>query len=885
MTDYFRRDNLPMTTSGILAKLSWLRLSCTLVNIRLVPDMKAHPVSVCQAIVKDVTARLSGGETEHIFFHIRDRKFISSMREGEPLSVDIFFCRHTPADVDLWRTALIDYLVDPVWGRNYDLVELGIPAERCLEDVSRGVGSVAPEGEICLEFLTPLPFHTDHRRTFITTETFVQAYERRFKRLFGIDVPCKRSAGDFAVLPYYWNYTDIKRPSASQPGTTQFIRGCIGKLYLKGDFREFLPYVILGSELHTGTKLSNAQGYYRLYSSSAPFFADCFPNRKAIVSVIRDVIDRYDHAMESLSAKEKFPFNEEAFAGEIEGRLQEKAYQPSPNVAFAVEKKSGASRLVERLDFRDLIVQQYLLKTIGKYFDRMFEEESIGFRKGLSRKQALEVFQTAVAAGYQYVIESDIDDFFPSVDLNGLERLLNFYIPAKDICLKDALLKAIGSGYILGGTLHERESGLAQGAPLSPILANLYLDAFDEAIHRLNVKMVRYADDFIILTKTREEAENVLSHTEAFLSEIGLKIKKEKTAIRTIREGFTFLGMRFDQTGDDESPEETFQRMKKPLYVTEPYCFLSLNGEAIDIRKDKSVVAAIPLRRISEIMVMEKTAFSTALIRKCVEGNIPFTIALNSGYYITTIKPDSKKYYDINAQHAKRYYTLSDTEILCIAKEFAAGKLKNYIALFRQRYTKDLNRFIGEMERNIQHIYEACDIHQIRGYEGATAKKIFQQLNAYIEDDAFKIRKRDREKPDPINSLLNFGYYLLFSRINATVRAMGLNPYLGFLHSPEDNYESLVCDIEELFRSRIDRFLIRLINLKIITKNDFKATDQGFYLLADARRTFLNQFEGEMERKNAKNVLSLKESLYVQCYVLKSFLLEGKSLSFYEWQV
>jgi hypothetical protein len=71
---------------------------------------------------------------------------------------------------------------------------------------------------------------------------------------------------------------------------------------------------------------------------------------------------------------------------------------------------------------------------------------------------------------------------------------------------------------------------------------------------------------------------------------------------------------------------------------------------------------------------------------------------------------------------------------------------------------------------------------------------------------------------------------LLFSRINATVRTVGLNPYLGFLHSPQDNYESLVCDIEELFRARIDRFIIRLTNLKVVKRDDFVEAERGLYL-------------------------------------------------------
>lgn len=117
------------------------------------------------------------------------------------------------------------------------------------------------------------------------------------------------------------------------------------------------------------------------------------------------------------------------------------------------------------------------------------------------------------------------------------------------------------------------------------------------------------------------------------------------------------------------------------------------------------------------------------------------------------------------------------------------------------------------------------------------------------------------------------------------MRAVGLNPYLGFLHSPEDNYESLVCDIEELFRARIVRLIMRLVNLKVITKEDFTETDRGFYLKKEAVKNFLNQFEAEMERKNAKNTLSLKESIYVQIMVIKNFVMENKPLSFYNWDV
>lgn len=854
-------------------KLRWYRLSVILLNIRSSPTMSAHPISVFQAIIKGVstlippystttpslqantsvsslsetpmepideakhvgsenTGEISQGEyfreekgiELHLMFHIKGRKHSLSMREFESIPLEICFFKRCREYVNQWRDAFRAYLSDPVTGRNFEIAEMGEIEERCYEGVVSESGIDSVEGEICLEFLTPFPFKAEKgkARTYIARDFFIRSFERRFSRLFGREIAYQSHDDQFSILPYYWRYTEIKHASTSQPGQTQYINGCAGKLYIKGQFKDFLPFLLLGSEIHTGTKISNSQGYYLLHKESPAFFKGYFPNKRAIVSVIRDVVSRYDNALQTLSETEKFPFNEEECAASIYQMIDCNTYCPSPNTAFAIRKKDGAGRVVEQLPFKDLIIQQYLLKTISPIFDRFFEEESIGFRKGVSRQKSIELIQAAIAEGYQYVIESDVEDFFPSVDLDILARLLDIYLPQDDACLKSILVKSIWNGFMLNGVYHERKKGLAQGSPLSPILANLYLD---------------------------------------------------------------FLGIRFERSAAIMDSQEDAKLLKKPLYIIEPYLFLSLNGDAIDLCKDKKIIETIPLRRISEIMVMEKAVFSTSLLRKCTEGNIPLTIALNTGYYITTVKPNSKRYYDVSYEHGKRYYSLSETELLCIAKEFAAGKINNYISLFKQKFIKEQYLFIDELEGAAQRIYQAGDIHQVRGFEGAAAKKIYQRLNIFIDDDTFCIRKRDRRNPDRINSMLNFGYYLLFSRINATVRAIGINPYLGFLHNPRDNYESLVCDIEELFRARIDRFIIRLINLKVVSRDDFDETERGLYLKRDAVRKFIDQFEAEMEKKNQKNSLSLKEDIYIQTIVIKKWALENGSLSFCHWEI
>lgn len=924
-----------------LAGFRWHRLSVTLINIRSIPATSAHPLSVFQAIIKGVSLGLlplapeipplsisasdsipdnnpqtsslneniqiegekydlplnqHSGEHDSeplVAFHIRQKKHSYRMHGQDRIPLEIYFFRRGREYINRWRDALTSYLSDPQTGKNFDIVGMGDIEERSLELIAAERGTQDPEGEICLEFLTPFPFKAEKgkSRTYISTSAFIRSFGRRFSRLFGKEVVYKSQDDQFSIFPCYWNYTEIRHASQSQAGHTQYINGCVGKLYLKGHFKDFLPFLLMGSELHTGTKISNAQGYYLLHKDSPGYFTGYFPNKRAIVSVIRDVINRYDNALQILS-EEQYPFDEDVYAEKILRQISDNTYIPSPNTAFPVRKKGGVDRLVEQVQFRDLIVQQYLLKTISVVFDRFFEEESIGFRKGVSRQKSIEIIQAAIAEGYRYVVESDIEDFFPSVDLNILVRLLDYSMPQADICLKNILLKSIKNGYILKGVYYERTRGLAQGSPLSPILTNLYLDSFDEMIKQWGganqnnvkgVKMVRYADDFIILTQTEEDARKILSETESHFTTLGLKIKKEKTAIKPIEDGFQFLGMRFFQSAATVDNEGEFKAMKKPLYITEPYLFLSLNGDAVDICKGKEIIETIPLRRISEIMIMEKAVFSTALLKKCTENNIPLTITLGTGYYITTVKPDSKKYYDISYEHGRRYYTLSETERLCIAKEFAAGKIQNYISLFRQKYIKGQYLFIEELEDTIRQIYQTGDVQQVRGYEGALTKKIYQKLNDLIDHEVFHIRKRDRGNPDRINSLLNLGYYLLFSRINAMVRAIGLNPYMGFLHSPEDNYESLVCDIEELFRSRIDRFIIRLINLGVVAKEDFIETEKGLYLNKDTIKKFIHQFEGELDRKISPATLSVKEDMYIQVVILKKWALENGSLSFYRW--
>jgi CRISPR-associated protein Cas1 len=873
--------------------LSWHSLDLTLVNTRMAKGTIAHPFSIIEAILKG--AAFKANLPKQPVFHIKNRRHSQNkFRLGEHIPIEAIFTNIPKDKIHEFRQELINYLDDPETGKNFDILQINVPEIVNLEKLitKNNFNNIISKEtdknhEICLEFQTPFSFKPEKakQRTFISKEQFLAILENNLSKAFNLTVKYEGNSDKFTMLPYFWNYTEIKHPSNSQPGNTQFIKGCVGKLYIKGAVAELFPLLVVGSAIHIGLKTTNSQGYYILHPESAPFFEKFFPDKKAILSSLKIVIQRYDNAMVSLTMKNSMQFDENKYAEEIYKDLKSNSNIFQPNNAFLIKKKNKSHKLVEELNFKDIIIQQYFLRIISNFFDNMFEESSIGFRKGMSRERVIELVQAGITEGYEYVVESDIEDFFPSVDHDILEQKLRNCLPSKDEILISLIITSFKNSYKLNGKLCERKKGLAQGSPLSPILANFYLDSFDEEIKKSNVKMIRYADDFIILTRTKEEAEKILAGTSDYLFSLGLSLKKEKTAIRKISEGFSFLGMNFNKNEVIVDSEDVIKQFRKPLYLTEPYLFISIDGDSVDIKKNSSIIESIPIRRISEIIVLEKATFGSSLLKKCVDFNIPLTITLDTGYYITTIKPDSKTYYEISYLHTLKYNSLSDIDILSIAKEFAATKIFNYLGIFKQRYNPYTGAFIKQLEKIIQNIYEADNIEIVRGFEGFAAKKIFAAANVFLDETEFHLKKRDRNKPDRMNSLLNFGFYLLFTRINATVRSLGLNPYLGFLHSSADRYESFVCDIQELFRARIHRFIIRLVNLKIIKKEDFEETERGFYLKREAVKRFLEEFETEMGKKTAKDKMSLKDSIYAQIYIMRDYFTKDAHFSFYRWNV
>jgi RNA-directed DNA polymerase len=193
---------------------------------------------------------------------------------------------------------------------------------------------------------------------------------------------------------------------------------------------------------------------------------------------------------------------------------------------------------------RDRVVQTALVHVIEPILDRTFHERSFGFRHGRGCHDALRCVEELLTAGYVYVVDADLKGYFDTIPK---ERLLEI-VKQK---ISDRRVLGLVKKYLDQGILEELrtwtpEAGVPQGAVLSPVLANAYLNPLDHHMAQLGFQMVRYADDFVILCRTREEAEAALAAIRQWVDTHGLTLHPEKTHIVDAREeSFSFLGYSF----------------------------------------------------------------------------------------------------------------------------------------------------------------------------------------------------------------------------------------------------------------------------------------------------------------------------------------------------
>jgi len=232
---------------------------------------------------------------------------------------------------------------------------------------------------------------------------------------------------------------------------------------------------------------------------------------------------------------------------ELHLKLQEDRYYPQAIRRVWIPKPgSKEKRPLGIPTVKDRVVQTALRSVLEPIFERDFSERSFGFRPGKGCKEALHLVWQQLQKGYTYVVDADLKSYFDTIPHANLLELIKQKIA-------DGNVLRLLESYLKQGVLEEMsdwspEEGTPQGAVISPLLANIYLDPLDHLMEESGVEMVRYADDLVLLCSSQEEAEAALQMLRDWTASAGLTLHPTKTRIvNALDEPFEFLGYRFEQ--------------------------------------------------------------------------------------------------------------------------------------------------------------------------------------------------------------------------------------------------------------------------------------------------------------------------------------------------
>ncbi|GAA6622219.1 CRISPR-associated endonuclease Cas1 [Scytonema sp. NUACC26] len=265
----------------------------------------------------------------------------------------------------------------------------------------------------------------------------------------------------------------------------------------------------------------------------------------------------------------------------------------------------------------------------------------------------------------------------------------------------------------------------------------------------------------------------------------------------------------------------------------------------------------IPIREVEQIMIFGNIQLSTPVINACLQEKIAVLFLNQSGQYHGHLASEESTNLD---NHLVQMERRNNNEFqFYVSKAIVYGKLINSKQLLmrfnRRRKIAAVEKAIYGISQDIDSLNLVDDLDSLRGYEGITAARYFPAFGELITNPHFEFSIRNRQPPtDPINSLLSFGYTLLFNNVLSFIIAEGLSPYIGNFHYGERQKPYLAFDLMEEFRSVIvDSLVLKIVNNVVFKTQDFDilSSTGGVYLNQSSRRIFLKQFEARMNEETS----------------------------------
>lgn len=580
-------------------------------------------------------------------------------------------------------------------------------------------------------------------------------------------------------------------------------------------------------------------------------------------------------------------------------------YRCLPLLKITVEKSGGGRRDLLIPAVRDRILQTAVARRLSKSFEDEFLEASYAYRPGRSVDRAIARIVQWRERGCQFAAAADIRTFFDQVS-HGilLERLASDSDAHDSLPLLEQWIRA---WYWDGRRLRKLRHGVAQGSPISPLLANYFLSDFDRRMEAESARMIRYADDVLMLCATDAEAQRLLEKAREELKILDLELNPEKTEVRRFAEGFSFLGAFFlndrvytpwkrDHSKGrvvfmaSRMPQPLLERyrtrkrgrpaaapgtaLRKPvagreaagemgmsfLYLTEQGSVLRKSGDRLIVEAEQRVILDLPYHKLEAVLIFGNVQITSAAVGEMLDKGVRLSFFTRYGRFIGAGVPASGKNVLLRVRQYQSY--ADSNRAIELARAIVSRKIANGMAMLEDIAGQNAGLLKPGWRQVFDDAITACKdaptIAMLDGIEGSAAHSYFEMLMRSNKSRFKWEGRRKHPAPDPLNALLSLTYTLLTHELAGLLDGVALDPYLGFLHQIDYGRPSLALDLVEAFRAAAaDRLVLRLVNLSMLGEHDFHrdATENLALLTPEAAKRFFGEYERWMmqPRENGRS--------------------------------
>lgn len=298
-------------------------------------------------------------------------------------------------------------------------------------------------------------------------------------------------------------------------------------------------------------------------------------------------------------------------------------------------------------------------------------------------------------------------------------------------------------------------------------------------------------------------------------------------------------------------------------------------GPRIVVEKDGEIIGRLPVRTIDGVVLGRSSQISTAAVFELLGLGIPVVYVDDYGKILGSFCNERQS----AARLLRQLEIFRDADKqLVLTMEIITEKILNQQNLLRQyTKTKDSDKLSGRIKRlKLQgdKVNSAGDLEEIRGLEGMASKIYFGAFPELLDVTRWNWKGRSQHPAlDPVNALLNYGYAFLEREVRIVAAMVGLDARIGFFHSNDGRKDSLIFDLMELFRQPvIDRFVLNVLNRRMVAPEDFEKAEEGVRLNFEARKVWCNRYEEYMARKykeygdkNTRDVIFERVKKFAEC--------------------